>query len=213
MNVIDRAINLLTELDQYLLALAYEFGIWTYVILFLIVFLESTVTPFLPGDSLLFTAGALATSALLNIHVLVVLFTVATVLGTMLSYEIGRWIGPAIFKESRRWLNQDRLEKTRQFYRVHGARTILMARFVPVIRTLVPVVAGVASMNYFHFIFYNTLGGLAWVALFSYIGYFFGAIPVVRDNFALVVLVVFLFSLTPFLMERMWSRYHGASAV
>jgi membrane-associated protein len=212
MNIIERLINLLTEMDQHLLALAYEFGTWTYVILFLIVFLESTVTPLLPGDSLLFAAGALATSALLNVHMLVALFTVATVLGTLFSYEIGRWLGPAIFKESRRWFNPERLNKTRAFYHVHGRRTILIARFVPVIRTLAPVVAGVATMSYFHFILYNFIGGMAWVALFTYGGFFFGAMPIVKDNFAVVVLVVFLVSLTPFVMERVWSRHRRASA-
>ena len=210
MGFIDRLINVFTHLDQHLLELAAEIGLWIYLVLFVIVFLEATVTPFLPGDSLLFAVGALSTSAFFNVHALWVLFIVATVLGTMVSYELGEWLGPAVFKERRKWLNLNRLERTREFYRQYGNRTIFFARFVPFIRTLAPVVAGAVAMSYAHFVFYNLFGSTIWVALFLYGGYFFGSLAIVKENFGIVVLIVFALSLLPMITEWLWKRYRTA---
>lgn len=207
MELLHSLLDLVAHLDQHLLDGFAAYGVWAYAALFLIICCESTLTPFLPGDSLLFAAGALATSALISVHGLWVLLTAATVLGMVLSYAVGRRVGPAAFREERRFLNLERLERTRRFYRAHGGETMLLARFIPVIRTFAPLVAGIVAMDYVRFLFYNLIGGGLWVALFLYGGYFFGALPVVRDHFAFVVFGVFLVSMVPLLVE--WVRTRG----
>ena len=204
MEQVERLFEYLVELDQHLLDLVGEYGAIAYTIFFLVIFFESTITPILPGDSLIFAAGALATDAVANVHALLLLFASATISGVTVSYFVGKWAGPRLFREGRRFFRPDRLERTRHFYDEYGARTMLLARFVPVVRTFAPIVAGMADMRFPLFTVTNVAGGFAWVGLFLYGGYFFGRIPAVRENFALVVLGVFLVSMIPVFTE--WYR-------
>jgi membrane-associated protein len=208
-------IDLILHLDKHLSAIIQQYGTWTYVILFAIIFMETglVVTPFLPGDSLLFAAGTFASPALgspLNIWVLWVLLCVAAVLGDTVNYWIGHFIGPRAFSGEVRFLKKEYLDRTHEFYERYGGKTIVLARFVPIIRTFAPFVAGVGSMTYGHFITYNVVGGILWVTLFTWGGYFFGTLPFVQENFTLVVLAIILLSVMPavieFIKERSKSR-------
>jgi membrane-associated protein len=176
-----------------------QYGLWTYAILLLVVFLETgiVVTPFLPGDSLLFAAGALAAgSTTLDVGWLFILLGVAAILGDTVNYHIGAFIGPRAFQGSR-WLNQAHLDRTRYFYERHGGKTIVLARFIPIIRTFAPFVAGIGCMAYRQFLFYNVFGAALWTGLFLFAGYFFGSMPVVQKNFTLVILAIIALSLMP----------------
>jgi membrane-associated protein len=183
------------------------------VLLFAIIFCETglVVTPFLPGDSLLFAAGAMA--ALypddLNIGLLLGLLTVAAIIGDTLNYAIGRWIGPKAFTINRWFLKHEHLERTQAFYEKHGGKTIVLARFVPIVRTFAPFVAGVGKMHYPTFLFYNVVGGIAWVLICTLAGYFFGNVPIVKENFELVVVGIVLVSVLPIAWE-MWSARRAA---
>jgi membrane-associated protein len=208
-------IDLFLHLDKHLSAIIQQYGTWTYLILFAIIFMETglVVTPFLPGDSLLFAAGTFASPALgspLNIWVLWVLLCVAAVLGDTVNYWIGHFIGPRAFSGEVRFLKKEYLDRTHEFYERYGGKTIVLARFVPIIRTFAPFVAGVGSMTYGHFITYNVVGGILWVTLFTWGGYFFGTLPFVQENFTLVVLAIILLSVMPavieFIKERSKSR-------
>ncbi len=195
------------HLDKNLAIVISQYGILTYVFLFLILFAETglVVTPFLPGDSLLFAAGALSVTTTLNIWFLFVLLGLAAILGDTVNYWIGHFVGPKIFDTKNRFLKRvlkkEYLIKTQNFYDKHGGKAIILARFVPIIRTFAPFVAGVASMSYKHFIAYNVIGGILWVSLFTFSGYFFGNIPFVKENFHYVVIVIILISIVPILME------------
>jgi membrane-associated protein len=191
-----------------------DYGLWTYLILFLIVFCETglVVTPFLPGDSLLFATGALAATTSLEIGWLLGLLGVAAIAGDTVNYWIGHMVGPRVFHGERsRFLNRKHLERTHQFYEKHGGKTIIIARFMPIIRTFAPFVAGVGSMNYARFIVYNIVGGLAWVVIFIVGGYLFGNIPVVKRNFTLVIMVIIVLSVLPGIVEFIRHR-RGAIA-
>ena len=215
MNIVNLIIDLFLHLDQHLSVVIQNYGIWTYALLFLIIFMETgfVVTPFLPGDSLLFAAGTFASPALgspLNILVLYFLLSLAAVAGDTANYWIGHSIGPRAFSGNIRFLKKEYLDRTEAFYEKHGGKTIFLARFVPIIRTFAPFVAGVGKMSYFHFISYNLLGGMSWVALFTFGGYFFGNLPFVKDNFSLAVLVIILLSILPAIYEFVKERI-GAS--
>lgn len=192
--------DLLVHLDKHLAALLQQYGPWVYLLLFLIVFCETglVVTPFLPGDSLLFVAGTLWAAAGLNVHALAALLIGAAILGNTTNYWIGRYIGPKVFHwEDSRWFNRRALERTHQFYERHGGKTIVITRFVPIIRTFAPFVAGVGSMSHVRFQLFNIAGGVLWVASLLYAGYFFGNIGFIRNNLTLVIFGIIGLSLAP----------------
>ena len=201
-------LDIFLKLDEVLHGVLETWGPWTYVLLFAIILCETglVVTPFLPGDSLLFAAGAMA--ALypddLNVALLLGLLSVAAILGDTINYSLGRWLGPGAFKIDRWFLKHEHLERTQQFYERHGGKTIVLARFVPIVRTFAPFVAGVGKMNYPQFLFYNVVGGIAWVVICTLAGYFFGNVTIVKENFELVVVGIVLVSVLPIAWE-MWS--------
>jgi membrane-associated protein len=209
MELISQFIEFFLHLDKHLGAVIQNYGIWTYAILFLIVFCETglVVTPILPGDSLLFAAGAFAAVGALDPWLLCFLLSVAAVLGDAVNYLIGARIGPKIFhKENVRFLNKKYLKRTHDFYEKHGGKTIIIARFMPIIRTFAPFVAGIGKMTYARFAVYNITGALLWVFSFVLGGYFFGTIPVVKRNFTLVIFAIIFLSILPgiiaFINER-----------
>lgn len=202
-------IDLFLNLDHYLNEIIVMFGGWTYLILFAIIFMETglVVTPFLPGDSLLFAAGAIAaTSSYLNVWMLWLLLFVAAVIGDTVNYSIGHYIGPRVFSDRIPLLKKEHLERTQRFYEKHGGKTILLARFVPIIRTFAPFVAGVGKMRYGYFVTYNIAGAFLWTAMFIFGGYFFGNLKFVADNFSLVIMVIILISLIPPVVEFIKGR-------
>ncbi|MCK6627806.1 MAG: DedA family protein [Anaerolineae bacterium] len=198
------------HLDEILPEITSTYGTWTYAILFLIIFLETgvVVTPFLPGDSLLFAAGAVAAldNSGLNVVFLFILLTIAAILGDTANYWIGHAIGPRAFSGNIPFLKKEYLERTHQFYEKYGGKAIVLARFVPIVRTFAPFVAGIGSMNYSRFIFYNIFGGVLWCAIFIFLGYYFGNLPFVKRNFELVIIVIILISLLPPVVEYFQSR-------
>ncbi|HSB35856.1 MAG TPA: DedA family protein, partial [Thermoanaerobaculia bacterium] len=208
-------VDLFLHLDKHLAEILRDYGTWTYLILFLIVFFETglVVTPFLPGDSLLFAAGTFAALGSLSPWVLFALLSAAAVLGDTANYWIGKKIGPRAFTGTVRFLKEEHLRKTEAFYERHGRKTIILARFVPIIRTFAPFVAGVGSMNYPVFLAYNIIGGVAWVAVCVFAGYFFGNIPAVKNNFSIAILAIILISTLPLLREgwKAWRARRGAS--
>ncbi len=201
------------NLDEVLKEVVGQYGTLTYVLLFLVIFAETglVVTPFLPGDSLLFAAGAIAATGALNIVVLWLVLCVAAILGDTVNYWIGHFIGPRAFKSNSRFLKKEYLDRTHAFYEKHGGKTIVLARFIPIIRTFAPFVAGVGAMTYSHFIFYNVIGGVLWVTLFTFAGYWFGGLPFVQKNFELVVVAIIAISVLPMLIEYLRSRSRPTS--
>jgi len=208
MDLVKQLVDVFLHLDRHLAEVVRDYGTFTNVILFGIVFCETglVVTPFLPGDSLLFTAGALAALGSLDVWVLFLTLALAAVLGDTVNYWIGKKIGPRAFAGSIRFLKREHLLKTEAFYEKHGKKTIILARFVPIIRTFAPFVAGVGSMNYGVFLAYNVIGGVAWVAICVFAGYFFGNIPFVKKNFSLVILAIVVLSTVPIALEWWKSR-------
>ena len=203
MGFLRNSIDFILHLDKYLSILIQQFGSWTYVILFLIVFLETglVVTPFLPGDSLLFAAGAFAAAGALNVMWVFAVIAIAAILGDTVNYSIGKYLGSKAFEKYPKVFKKGYLDKTHKFYGKYGNKTIVLARFVPIVRTFAPFIAGVGMMNYFKFLFYNVLGGILWVALFVFGGYFFGNIQWVKDNFSLVILIIIILSFVPMAWE------------
>jgi membrane-associated protein len=202
-------IDLVVHLDDHLQALVASYGAWVYLILFLIVFCETglVVTPFLPGDSLLFVAGAIAAAGGMNIHLLVVLLIIAAILGDAVNYSIGHYIGPRVLRDrDSRWLNPQHLERAHAFYERHGGKTIIIARFVPIVRTYAPFVAGAASMPYPRFALYNVSGAILWVVSLGYAGYFFGNIPIIKDNLTMVIIAIIILSILPGVFEYLRHR-------
>lgn len=199
MDIIMNGIDILLHLDKYLSLVIQEYGVVTYLILFLIIFAETgfVVTPFLPGDSLLFAAGAFAALGAFDIKILVALLIIAAILGDTVNYEIGKIVGNKIYEEDNRFIKRAHLLKTRTFYERYGAITIVIARFIPIIRTFAPFVAGIGGMRYMKFISYNAIGGVIWVVLFTVAGYFFGNLPIVKSNFTLVILGIIVISVMP----------------
>lgn len=203
-------IKSLLHFDEILREFVQNYGAWTYAILFLIIFCETglVVTPFLPGDSLLFAAGALAAVPNgLNVVWLCVLLIAAAVLGDTVNYWIGHAIGPRVFNEQVRFLKREYLERTHAFYERHGGKTIILARFIPIIRTFAPFVAGVGRMTYTRFLAYNVVGGIVWVLLFVLAGYFFGNIAFVQKNFELVIIAIIVISVLPGVYEYLRHRF------
>ena len=198
------AFGVLLHLDRYLGAIIQDYGAWTYLILFLIVFMETgfVVTPFLPGDSLLFVVGTFAAVGYLDVYLALGLITAAAILGDTVNYSIGHYIGPKVFHyEGSRFFNKEHLMKTHAFYEKYGGKTIVIARFIPVIRTFAPFVAGVGAMTYSRFILYNVGGALLWVLSIGLAGYFFGNIPIIRNNFSVMVIAIIIVSIMPPIIE------------
>lgn len=200
------------HIDVHLAELIAMYGIWVYAILFLIIFCETglVVTPFLPGDSLLFVAGALAAMPAnqMNVHLIVLILIVAAILGDASNYTIGRLFGDKLFDNpNSRIFKQSYLQKTHVFYEKHGGKTIILARFVPIIRTFAPFVAGMGSMSYRHFAVFNVIGGIIWVVLFSYAGYFFGGLDIVQKNLELLIVLIIFVSILPGVAEIVRNRY------
>ena len=199
MEAIASAANVFLHIDTYLETILQQYGTLTYVLLFIVILCETglVVTPFLPGDSLLFAAGAFAGKGMMSASLLFLLLSVAAIVGDSLNYAIGARFGTAIERFHSRWIRQEHLDRTKQFYARHGGKTIVIARFMPIIRTFAPFVAGIGRMEYGHFLAYNVFGGLLWVALFVGGGYFFGSLPFVEKNFSLVILAIIVVSILP----------------
>jgi membrane-associated protein len=211
MESIKHILDFFLHIDKHLLDVVQTYGSWTYGILFAIIFMETglVVTPFLPGDSLIFAAGALAGADALEIRHLLPLLIAAAVLGDNLNYVFGRTIGPRVFQgEKNRFFNREHLDRTHEFYAKHGGKTLILARFVPIIRTFAPFVAGIGHMRYPRFLVFSLAGGTLWVSLFGLLGYFFGGLPVVKENFSIAVLVIIALSLTPMIVEIWKMRTH-----
>jgi membrane-associated protein len=204
MEFINEIFDFIIHLDVHLFEIVSNYGTWTYAILFFVIFCETgfVVTPFLPGDSLLFAAGAVAALGAIDLHILIILLAMAAIAGDTVNYWIGHYIGPRVFHEEHsRLLNKEYLNRTHSFYEKHGGKTIVIARFLPIIRTFAPFVAGIGSMTYSRFILYNVGGGIGWVVVFLCGGFFFGNIPVVRNNFSLVILALLLIPGIPAVIE------------
>jgi len=215
MDLIHLLIDYTLHLDKHLGNIIQYFGNWTYLVFFMVVFCETglVVTPFLPGDSLLFAIGAFAAQDLLNVHVCFALLTLAAILGDTVNYWIGYTLGPKVFTANHRFLNRKHLERTHQFYERHGGKTIILARFIPIIRTFAPFVAGIGTMSYWKFISYNVIGGVVWVSLFVYGGYYFGNLPVVKRNFTLVIFAIIVLSILPAVIEILRQKMKKEPAV
>ncbi|WP_273869635.1 DedA family protein [Serratia odorifera] len=215
MDIIKFIIDFILHIDVHLAELVAQYGMWIYAILFLILFCETglVVTPFLPGDSLLFVAGALAALPTndLNVHTMVALMVVAAIIGDAVNYTIGRLFGERLFSNpNSKVFRRSYLDKTHQFYEKHGGKTIILARFVPIVRTFAPFVAGMGHMSYRHFAAYNVIGALLWVLLFTYAGYLFGNVPVVQENLKLLIVAIIIVSILPGIIE-IWRHKRAAA--
>ncbi len=197
-------VDFIVHIDVHLAAITSQYGVWTYAILFLIVFAETglVVTPFLPGDSLLFAAGAICAIGTLDVGLLVLLLIVAAIIGDSLNYTIGRRFGDVIVRSRLgRFIRPEYIQRTQAFYERHGGKTIILARFMPIVRTFAPFVAGVGNMHYPRFLLYNVVGGIVWVAGFGLLGYWFGNMPAIKKNFSLVILAIIILSVMPGVIE------------
>ena len=210
MEIIETLIDYVLHIDVYLTEITEVYTFWTYALLFLIIFMETgfVITPFLPGDSLLFAAGTIAALGSLNVWLLWAVCFLAAVLGDTVNYWIGSLIGPRAFDGNVRFLKKEYLDKTQRFYDKHGGKTIVLARFVPIVRTFAPFVAGVGTMDYRRFITYNVVGAFLWTGIFIWLGYFFGNIPFVQENFELVIILIVLISVVPMVIEYVRGRTH-----
>jgi membrane-associated protein len=202
---IQAIIDFILHIDQHLVSIVSNYKTWTYLILFLIIFAETgfVVTPFLPGDSLLFAAGAIIAKpeSELNVFLMCALLIVAAISGDLVNYHIGKYIGPKAFSGKYKLLKKEYLDKTQAFYHKYGGKTIIYARFVPIVRTFAPFVAGVGTMSYSRFASYNVIGGIVWIVSFLFLGYFFGGIPVIKSNFTFVIFAIILVSILPAVIE------------
>lgn len=213
MELLNSFIEIVLHLDKYLDIVIRNYGTWTYVLLFLIIFCETglVVTPFLPGDSLLFAVGTFAALGSIDIRWLVVLLSLAAILGDNVNYWIGYFTGPRVFsREKSRFLNKEYLDRTHRFYEKYGGKTIVIARFIPIIRTFAPFVAGIGRMTYRRFTLYNIVGGIAWILIFVLGGYFFGNIPLIKRNFEIVILAIIFISVLPGVVEFLRHRFQSA---
>src|SRR3954470_22542183 len=196
--------DLVVHLDAHLESFVAQHGAWVYALLFAIVFCETglVVTPFLPGDSLLFVAGAIAATGGINVHLLAVLLMLAAILGNTVNYSIGYWLGPRVFQwQQSRWFNRRALDRAHAFYERHGGKTIVVTRFVPILRTFAPFVAGIGQMTYIRFTAYNVVGAVLWVGSLLYAGYWCGNVPLVKDNLTIVIFGIIGLSLVPLAVE------------
>lgn len=207
MEFINNVIDLFLHLDEYLQEIIVNYGAWTYGILFVVIFVETglVIMPFLPGDSLLFAAGTFAALGSFNVWGLIGLLIVAAVLGDAVNYFIGHYLGERAYNI--KWIKKEYLDKTHSFFEKHGGKAIFLARFVPIVRTFAPFVAGIGRMSYAYFATYNVVGGVTWVFVFTLLGYFFGNIPFVKKNFELVIIVIILVSVLPMILE--WSKHRN----
>jgi membrane-associated protein len=201
-------IDFILHLDKHMDTLIKDYGAYTYAILFAIIFVETGVIimPFLPGDSLLFAVGAFCAKGSLDLTTCLILLFLAATIGDTVNYWIGKRIGNGIFERKSKWIKQEYLIKTQKFYEKHGGKTIILARFLPIVRTFAPFIAGVGKMSYSKFLFYNVVGGAIWVLLFTLLGYFFGNLPFVEKNFSLVILGIVALSVVPPIFEYVRSR-------
>lgn len=209
MQVILSLVDFILHIDKHLVAIVDQYKVWSYAILFLVVFCETglVVTPFLPGDSLLFAAGAIASKGVIDPHILALILFMAAVIGDAVNYSIGRYIGPKVFeKKDSRIFRQEYLTRTQRFFEKYGSKTIVFARFVPIVRTFAPFLAGVGSMSYSKFGFYNIFGAALWVGAFVYAGFFFGSQPFVEKNFKVVILAIIVLSFLPAVIEVLKAR-------
>jgi membrane-associated protein len=216
MEILKEIFDFILHLDVHLNELILQYGALTYLILFLIIFAETglVVTPFLPGDSLIFAAGTFAALGSFNPHLLFIILAAAAILGDTANYWIGKFFGQKITESKKiKFVNQSHIEKTHRFFEKYGGKTIIIARFVPIVRTFAPFVAGAGSMTYGKFIKYNVIGGVLWVALFTYSGYYFGNIPAVKENFILVIIAIIILSLMPPFIEYIKHRIENSKAV
>ncbi len=199
-------LDIFLHLDKYLAGVITQYGTWTYAMLFFVIFMETgfVVTPFLPGDSLLFAAGTFAALGSLNVWLLLILLMIAAVGGDTVNYWIGHFLGDRAYNV--KWIKREYLDRTHAFFEKHGGKTIFLARFVPIVRTFAPFVAGMGRMSYGYFFSYNVFGGISWVALFTLAGYFFGNIPFVKNNFEIVIIVIILISILPMIWEAIKAR-------
>ncbi len=195
--------DFILHIDKHIAEFVATYGTGTYAIIFLIIFCETglIVAPFLPGDSLLFAAGSLAALGSLNPHLLFLLITIAAIIGDFVNYSIGKFSGDKILAKNSRFIKKENIEKTNKFYEKHGGKTIILARFIPIVRTFAPFVAGTAKMNYRNFLVYNVVGAILWAGIFVYAGYYFGNIPIVKNNFKFVVIGIIVISVLPILIE------------
>lgn len=210
MEMITTFIDIFMHLDTHLDLIIREYGVWTHAILFLIIFCETglVITPLLPGDSLLFAVGTFAALGSLDVKFLAISLSIAAIAGDTMNYWIGYFVGPKVFsKEKSRFFNRDYLDRTHQFYERYGGKTIIIARFIPIIRTFAPFVAGIGRMTYLRFILYNIVGGVAWIGAFLFGGYFFGALPFIKQNFSLVILAIIVISMLPGLIEFLRHKF------
>ena len=217
MELITTFVDIFMHLDKHLGALTASYGTWTYFILFMIIFCETglVVTPVLPGDSLLFAAGAIAALGSLDVIWLFGLLSVAAISGNAVNYWIGHLVGPRIFsRENVRFLNKSYLDRTHAFFEKHGGKTVIIARFIPIIRTFAPFVAGIGAMTHWRFTLYNITAGIGWVGIFVFAGYYFGNLPVVKRNFTLMIFVIIFLSILPGIIEfiRHKARKGGVGA-
>ena len=201
-------VDFILHMDKHLDLIVRSMGVWSYAVLFMVIFVETglVVMPFLPGDSLLFAAGSLAALGSLNVWALFALLALAAIVGDTVNYWIGHYFGPRVFSTNSRFLKREHLDRTHAFYEKHGGKTIFLARFIPIIRTFAPFVAGVGRMSYGYFITYNVVGGLVWTALFTFGGYFFGNLPFVKNNFSLVIMAIVVISVLPAVWEVLRSN-------
>ncbi len=208
MDWITGLVDFILHIDTHLDAMIRSYGAWTYAILFLIIFCETglVVTPFLPGDSLLFAAGTFAARGSLDPFLLCVLLSIAAIVGDTVNYWIGRFLGPRA-RDGLPFVKQKHLDRTHAFYEKHGGKTIVIARFIPIVRTFAPFVAGVGAMDYGRFLLFNVSGGVLWISLFVYAGYYFGNIPIVEENFTLVIMAIIFVSILPGVVEYLRQRY------
>ena len=209
MDLVHFFVDFFLHLDRHLAEVIQAYGAWSYALLFTIVFMETglVVTPFLPGDSLLFAAGSFAALGMLDVRLLFALLCLAAVVGDNLNYAIGRYLGPKVFHYERsRFFNPDHLRKTHRFYEKYGVKTIIIARFVPIVRTFSPFVAGIGAMRYLRFLAYDVVGGILWVGVCVLAGFFFGNLPFVKQNFSLVIVAIVLISVMPALVEYLRQR-------
>ena len=207
-NIFNQLLDIFLHLDKNLALVISQYGSATYGLLFLIIFMETgfVVTPFLPGDSLLFAAGALSVTTTLNIFVVYFLLLGAAILGDTVNYWAGHFVGPKVFEKDTKLFKKEHLLRAHKFYEKHGGQAIVLARFIPIVRTFAPFVAGIARMDYPHFLLYNVLGGTLWVSLFIWGGYFFGNLPFVKANFHYVVVVIVILSICPIIFEWLKSK-------
>jgi membrane-associated protein len=205
LEAIQTIIDFILNIDKHLVAIVSNYKTWTYLILFLIIFAETglVVTPFLPGDSLLFATGAIVANpeSGLNILFMAVILIVAAILGDMVNYHIGNYIGPKAFSGRIKLLKKEYLERTQAFYNKHGGKTIIYARFIPIIRTFAPFIAGVGTMSYKSFATYNVVGAFLWITSFLFLGYYFGGLPIIKENFTYVIIAIIILSVLPAVIE------------